>query len=573
MNSVIKLALGLLVVVVATACASLSSRDKQTYSYIPADLRVLSPALLATDPVGYYELSWIQNQQDTKVEVVAALKTLMDSAKASSLDKVKYAHSLYSLDALSADNVARAYVGYTDTLLKEGKVGVAFSLLGEQFNERILSNDELEFFLQVALEHRHRDAVRRLSTEWQRRGMRVSSEVQTFLEQRITQGDWMAGVGTVIVDLGFTSQGGRSRPDGNIGSGFFIDRSGYLITNYHVISSLYEDQRKSVAQLYVRVGRDQLRIPAQVVGYSKVNDLALLKVAYQPDYVFSLALTDTFSQVGQRVYAAGSPAGLSATLSAGTVSNIERRLLPLGEVVQIDVPINPGNSGGPLIDESGTVVGVVFAGLASFEGLNFAQPVSILRAMLPKMLEGGEALVSFLGIAGYQRGRLVEISHVFTKSMMYNRGIQAGQLLQKINGESVFGIASAQVKLMSQWSNTLIKVDTSRHSLAVPMQVRPEWPGQLALINAGDIALFPPLFGIEVKSIGMNTYQIMRVHSGSTMDELGFQDGDTFEYLGRMRTGVPRGFMVVGIRTRIRKLGSTQQSLQLVAPLNGSQWI
>jgi serine protease Do len=572
MNSVTKWIACLLPIALFVACASLVSKDRQTYAHAAIDLRILSPQLLITDPVGYYELSWIQNQQDTREEVIVSLKNLVRSTP-SPLDRVRYAHSLHSLDAISDSELARYYVRYAEALLNEGKVGVAFSFLGEQFNERILTFEELETFLQVALEHRHRDAVRRLAQELQRRGRGISPEVQTFLDQRITQADWMAGVGTVIVDLGFVSQRGMSRIDGSIGSGFFIDRSGYLITNYHVISALYEDKRQAVAQLYVRVGKEQLRVPAQVVGYSKVNDLALLKVAYQPSYVFSLALADTFSQVGQRVYAAGSPAGLSATLSAGLVSNIERRILPLGEVVQIDVPINPGNSGGPLIDESGTVVGVVFAGLPSFEGLNFAQPVSILRAMLPKLLEGGEASVPFLGMAGYQRGRLVEISHVFTKSMMYSHNVQAGQLLQQINSKNVPSIASAQVRLMSLWSNTLVKLTTSEQTVVVPVHERPEWPGQQALINAGDIALFPPLFGMEVKSVGLNSYQIVRLHAGGIMDELGFQEGDTFEYLGRMRMGVPKGWFVVGIKARIRKMGSMQQSLQLVANLNGPQWI
>lgn len=573
MNSVIKGTWVLGALALFTACASLSSKDRQTYSYAAVDLRVLSPELLASDPVGYYELNWIQNQQDTRIEVIASLKTLINSANSSPLDKVKYAHSLQSLNELSENELDRYYVGYAEALLKEGKAGVAFTFLGDQFSERLLTDAELEFFLQMAVEHRHRDAARWLAAEWQRRGRRVSSEVQNFLDQRVSQADWMAGVGTVMVDLGFTSQGGRSRPDGSIGSGFFIDRSGYLITNYHVISALYEDNRKSVAQLYVRVGKEQLRVPAQVIGFSKVNDLALLKVAYQPEYVFSLALADTFSQVGQRVYAAGSPAGLSATLSAGTVSNIERRLLPLGEVVQIDVPINPGNSGGPLISESGTVVGVVFAGLPSFEGLNFAQPVSILRAMLPKMLDGGEAPISFLGMAGYQRGQLVEMSHVFTKSMMHSRGVQAGQIMRSLADKRVTSIAKTQVQLMGLWPNTLVKLDTSAQSLAVPVQVRPEWPGQQALINAGDVALFPPLFGMEVKSMGVSSYQIVRLHSGGVMDEIGFQEGDTFDYLGRVRTGVPRGLMVVGIRARIRKMGSTVQSLYLQGDLNGPQWI
>lgn len=96
----------------------------------------------------------------------------------------------------------------------------------------------------------------------------------------------------------------------------------------------------------------------------------------------------TVSSLGKRIYALGSPLGLPATITSGLISNTERNYsflgIPIGDVMQIDVPIHPGNSGGPIINDAGVVVGVVFSGLPDYPGINFALPADLLRVMLPK---------------------------------------------------------------------------------------------------------------------------------------------------------------------------------------------
>ena len=202
----------------------------------------------------------------------------------------------------------------------------------------------------------------------------------------------MKGTVTVWVDRGMTIEKGLGRADRMIGSGFFIDANGYLITNYHVIQSEVDPEYEGFSRVYIkRAENPTVRIPAKVVGWDTTFDLALLKTEINPEVYFQLGSSEDLN-IGSRIYAIGSPAGLEQTLTSGIVSAQNRRLLSLGSVLQIDAPVNHGSSGGPIIDEAGRVQAIVFAGLERNEGLNFAIPVELLRLILPQLYAGGETV-------------------------------------------------------------------------------------------------------------------------------------------------------------------------------------
>ena len=129
-----------------------------------------------------------------------------------------------------------------------------------------------------------------------------------------------------------------------IGSGFFIDANGYLITNYHVIQSEVDPEYEGFSRVYIkRAENPTVRIPAKVVGWDATFDLALLKMEINPEVYFQLGSAEDLN-IGSRIYAIGSPAGLEQTLTSGIVSAQNRRLLSLGSVLQIDAPVNHGSS-------------------------------------------------------------------------------------------------------------------------------------------------------------------------------------------------------------------------------------
>ncbi len=151
--------------------------------------------------------------------------------------------------------------------------------------------------------------------------------------------------------------------DKSVGTGFVIDKNGYIVTNYHVVSD-------SAGKLKI-IDFDRNSFTAQLVGKDESRDLALLKTNGTFDAI-SIANSDE-TQVGEKVIAIGNPLGLSYTVTEGIVSGLHR---PgpngLNEYIQTDVPLNPGNSGGPLINIQGKVIGVNNFKIGDAEAIGFA---------------------------------------------------------------------------------------------------------------------------------------------------------------------------------------------------------
>ncbi len=172
------------------------------------------------------------------------------------------------------------------------------------------------------------------------------------------------------------------RTPGGLGSGFFINDDGYLITNFHVI----EGETRISVEVYLQKDGQLDRKTyknVRIVALNKFADLALLKIedtdAQRFKYV-PLGSADALS-VGERVFAIGSPLGLERTVTEGILSTKTREM---GGTLylQTTAQINPGNSGGPLFDLSGEVIGVTNMKVTAGEGLGFAIPVEAVKFFL-----------------------------------------------------------------------------------------------------------------------------------------------------------------------------------------------
>lgn len=172
------------------------------------------------------------------------------------------------------------------------------------------------------------------------------------------------------------------RTPGGLGSGFFLNEEGYLITNFHVIEG---ETQISIEVYHNREGQLDRRTYKQVriIAMNKFADLALLKVEDKDAPKFSWVLlgdSDALS-VGDRVFAIGSPLGLERTVTEGIMSTKTRQLA--GELyMQTTTQINPGNSGGPLFNLKGEVVGVTNMKIQFGEGLGFAIPADAVKFFL-----------------------------------------------------------------------------------------------------------------------------------------------------------------------------------------------
>lgn len=186
------------------------------------------------------------------------------------------------------------------------------------------------------------------------------------------------------------------------GSGFIYDDQGHIITNAHVVHGT-----DGIEVTF----SDGLIREATLVGEDLHSDLAVLKVEL-PEGIKAIPLgTMDKLAVGQTVVAIGNPFGLEGTLTRGIISALGRTIPALTiysipQAIQTDAAINPGNSGGPLLNLNGEVVGVnaqieTSSTIDSNMGVGFAIPVSIIRRVIPALIDSGRYDWPWLGVSGY----------------------------------------------------------------------------------------------------------------------------------------------------------------------------
>jgi S1-C subfamily serine protease len=193
---------------------------------------------------------------------------------------------------------------------------------------------------------------------------------------------------------------GANSVHGKSGSGFVYDRSGYIITNYHVVSSAIN---------IVVTFNDGNSYSAKLVGTDPYGDVAVIKIIdpVNEKLVPVIFSNSTNLKIGDPVLAIGNPYGLDNTLTFGIISQMGR-LLPdsdsgysIPNVIQTDAAINPGNSGGPLIDLNGSVIGMntaILSNTGAYTGVGFAIPSYDILSVLPSLIKNGTHEHPWLGI-------------------------------------------------------------------------------------------------------------------------------------------------------------------------------
>lgn len=166
-----------------------------------------------------------------------------------------------------------------------------------------------------------------------------------------------------------------------LGSGFFINKKGYLITNFHVIAG---EKHISVTQ-FLQEGKILRRVvhkEVEIVATAPFHDLAVLQLKdFDTEITPVVFEPEEELEVGETVFAIGNPLGLERTVTEGVLSQTHRNF---GGILylQVDAPVNPGNSGGPLFNAHGQVVGIINMGVPTMEGLNFAIPARHAKYIL-----------------------------------------------------------------------------------------------------------------------------------------------------------------------------------------------
>jgi serine protease Do len=249
----------------------------------------------------------------------------------------------------------------------------------------------------------------------------------------------------------------RQRPREQVavaaGTGFIIDKAGFILTNNHVV----EGATKIQVSLY---GEDaDQTYDAKVVGRDPLTDSALIQLTEKPNHTLPEAKFGDSSQMqpGDWVMAIGNPFGLAHTVSVGVISALERPF-PVSEgrsaqVLQTDAAINPGNSGGPLLNVRGEVIGINTAIYSDARqsgniGIGFAIPINTVRELLPQLRTGkitrGKIGVS-VGIIpadaldefGLKERNGALVATVVSGSAAAKAGVQPGDVILSFNGKPV----------------------------------------------------------------------------------------------------------------------------------------
>jgi S1-C subfamily serine protease len=233
-----------------------------------------------------------------------------------------------------------------------------------------------------------------------------------------------------------------------LGSGFVIDKSGHVVTNYHVVEGASK----------VEVGFSGGEMSATVVGTDPSTDLAVLRIKrVEGRALRPLDLGDSDSvNVGDAVVAIGNPFGLERTVTAGIVSAIQREItapngFAIDKVIQTDAAINHGNSGGPLLNADGKVIGVnsqIETESGGNVGIGFAVPINTVKDVVSQLLQHGKVEHAYIGVElatitdelasnvrlPADKGVLIE--RVRPGSPAEDAGLQGGTTQVVVDGES-----------------------------------------------------------------------------------------------------------------------------------------
>ncbi len=249
-----------------------------------------------------------------------------------------------------------------------------------------------------------------------------------------------------------------------VGSGILVGKQGLVLTNDHVVA----DARK----IHVTLSDGRI-FPARVKGRGLPLDLALLELvptddgsagAEALDLPFVTLGTAEDLALGEWAIAIGAPSNLEASVTAGVISAVGRRLPPKQDykyfnMIQTDAAINPGNSGGPLVNAEGKVVGIntlIVSKSGVYEGLGFAIPADQARKVLTDILESGEIQLAWFGwelVDLESSGRGAEeglrIKRVIDQSEAASAGIKSGMVLRALNGKTIRSAEEYESIIMS----------------------------------------------------------------------------------------------------------------------------
>ncbi len=265
----------------------------------------------------------------------------------------------------------------------------------------------------------------------------------------------------------------------SLGTGFIIDKKGFILTNNHVVEQTDE--------IRVRTADDK-EFAAKIVGRDLMTDLALIRIKSDTPFIPLLLGDSNRLEVGDWVVAIGNPFGLGNTVTAGIVSAKYRQIGAgaYDNFIQTDTPINPGNSGGPLLNTAGEVIGIntaIFSESGGSVGIGFAIPINMVKDLLPQ-LKKGKVIRGWIGVIIQkvtpelkdklnlpdEKGALV--SDVVSRGPADESGIKRGDVIVSFDGKPIRESRELPYIVASTSVGKTVPVDIIRNREKMRAEVR-----------------------------------------------------------------------------------------------------
>jgi len=374
----------------------------------------------------------------------------------------------------------------------------------------------------------------------------------------------------------------RTVPRG-VGSGFFISKDGFILTNNHVVAD--------ATDIYVTL-TDGREFEAKVIGTDERTDVALIKIDALEDMA-ALEIGDaTALKKGQWVLAIGSPFGLESTVTAGIVSAIGRDTGDYLPFIQTDVAVNPGNSGGPLLTLDGKVVGInaqIISRSGGFMGISLAIPIDEAMRVVAQLKESGRVTRGRIGVSigdvskdvaaaiGLPRAEGALVSGVEPDAPADAAGVQAGDVILSFNGQPITRRSDLPRIVGETRPGTAAKMEVWRKGKRVTLTVTVAQMQDDSASVASDTpaAGSENALGLTVEPVPAEQLRALRIRGGVRVTQAegpgaraGIQAGDIVLAINNNDITTPKQFA-----TLARRLDNTRVAGVLIRRGDATLWV
>lgn len=269
-----------------------------------------------------------------------------------------------------------------------------------------------------------------------------------------------------------------------LGTGVIISENGYILTNEHVSGAKY-------SSCYITLENGNV-YNGNVIWSDSNLDVAIVKINIKGLKSIKFGDSDGI-KIAQEVYAIGNPIGVEfqRTVTKGIISGIDRTIkidenessTYMEDLIQTDATINPGNSGGPLINNKGEMIGINSVKITSAEGIGFSIPINIIKPVIEKIIETGKFEEAYLGIFAYDREVIpyldngvsfekgIYVTQIDVTGPARNSGIKIGDIITKIDNETINKMSELREYIYSKNPNDKIKLTIFRNNKQIEIEL------------------------------------------------------------------------------------------------------